>query len=115
MTMTAVRRIISEEQIRRRVAELAVQIQTDLPGPLSIIVVLNGAFMFAADLVRHMEGEIALDFTTISSYRADATSPAELRILRDVDIPIRGQDVLIVAGRKGVRPLPSAPLREATG
>ena len=96
MTLTAVRRIISEEQIRRRVAELAVQIRTDLPGPLSIIVVLNGAFMFAADLVRCMEGEIALDFTTISSYRADATSPAELRILRDVDIPIRGQDVLIV-------------------
>jgi len=96
MTHAALRRIISEEQIRRRVAELASQIRADLPGPLSVIVVLKGAFIFAADLTRHMNGDIVLDFTTISSYRADATCPAELRLLKDVDIPIRDQDVLIV-------------------
>ncbi len=48
MANPAIRQIISEEEIRRRVAELAVQIQTDLPNPFSVIVVLKGPFMFAA-------------------------------------------------------------------
>src|SRR5262245_48130958 len=96
MANPAVRPIISEEQIRHRVAELAVQIQTDLPSPLSVIVVLKGAFMFAADLVRRLEGDIMLDFATVSSYRGEATSPAGLHLLKDVDLPVHGHDVLIV-------------------
>ena len=96
MVNPAVRQIISAEEIRRRVAELAAQIHADLPGPLTVIVVLKGAFMFAADLVRHLDGDITLDFTTISSYRAQATSPATLQVLKDVDVPLHGQDVLIV-------------------
>jgi hypoxanthine phosphoribosyltransferase len=96
MAIPAVRQIISEEEIRRRVAELAAQIQTDLSSPLSVIVVLKGAFMFAADLVRHLEGDIFLDFATMSSYRGQSTSPGGLQLLKDVDLPILGHDVLII-------------------
>jgi hypoxanthine phosphoribosyltransferase len=88
--------LISEEQIRQRVAEMAVQIRRDYPGNVHIVAVLKGAFMFLSDLVRHMEGSVSLDFMAVSSYAKGTTTSGEVRLQKDLDTTLDGKDVLIV-------------------
>lgn len=88
--------LISAEQIQRRVAEMAAQIRADYTDNLHIIAVLKGAFMFMSDLVRHMEGNVSLDFMAVSSYAKGTTSSGEVRLLKDLDTTLDGKDVLIV-------------------
>ncbi len=88
--------LIPEEQIRRRVAEMAVQIRADYPENVHIIAVLKGAFMFLSDLVRHMDGSVSLDFMAVSSYAKGTTTSGEVRLLKDLDTTLDGKDVLIV-------------------
>jgi hypoxanthine phosphoribosyltransferase len=88
--------IIAADQIRRRVIELAAEIRCDFPRRLHIVAVLKGAFMFLSDLVRHMEGEVSLDFIAVSSYAKGPTSSGEVRLLKDLDTTLEGKDVLIV-------------------
>jgi hypoxanthine phosphoribosyltransferase len=52
--------------------------------------------MFLSDLVRHMEGEVSLDFMALSSYAKGTTSSGEVRLLKDLDTPLEGKHVLIV-------------------
>jgi len=58
--------------------------------------VLKGAFVFLADLARHLPGEATLDFMAVSSYGSSTDSSGVVRILKDLDAPIEGRDVLIV-------------------
>lgn len=88
--------MISTSQIQDRVAELAQQIRADYPNGLHIIAVLKGAFIFMSDLVRHMEGNVSLDFMALSSYAKGTTSSGEVRVLKDLDTTLDGKDVLIV-------------------
>ena len=88
--------LISEEQIRRRVAEMAVQIRRDYPGNVHIVAVLKGAFMFLSDLVRHIEGSVSLDFMAVSSYAKGTTTSGEVRLQKDLDTTLDGKNVLIV-------------------
>lgn len=88
--------LISEEQIRQRVAELATQIRADFPENVHIIAVLKGAFIFMSDLVRHIEGSVSLDFMAVSSYAKGTTTSGEVRLLKDLDYALDGKDVLIV-------------------
>ena len=88
--------LISEQQIRQRVAEMAVQIRRDYPGNVHIVAVLKGAFMFLSDLVRHMEGSVSLDFMAVSSYAKGTTTSGEVRLQKDLDTTLDGKDVLIV-------------------
>jgi len=60
--------LISEAQLRTRVAEMAAQIRAEYPDNVHIIAVLKGAFMFMSDLVRHMDGSVSMDFMAVSSY-----------------------------------------------
>jgi hypoxanthine phosphoribosyltransferase len=88
--------LISEEQIRKRVAELAAQIRADYSDNVHIIAVLKGAFIFMSDLVRHIEGSVSLDFMAVSSYAKGTTTSGEVRLLKDLDYALDGKDVLIV-------------------
>jgi hypoxanthine phosphoribosyltransferase len=88
--------LISAEQIRQRVSELAAQIRADYPGNVHIVAVLKGAFIFMSDLVRHMEGSVSLDFMAVSSYAKQTTTSGEVRLLKDLDSALDGRDVLIV-------------------
>lgn len=88
--------MLSEAQLRERVAAMATEIQRDYPNGVHIIAVLKGAFMFLADLVRHMEGNVSLDFMALSSYAKGTTSTGEVRVLKDLDSTLDGRDVLIV-------------------
>jgi hypoxanthine phosphoribosyltransferase len=88
--------LLTASDIQARVSELAREIRRDFPGRVHIIAVLKGAFMFLSDLVRHMDGEVSLDFMAVSSYAKGTTSSGEVRLLKDLDTTLDGKDVLIV-------------------
>src|SRR4029077_3337226 len=88
--------LLSAAQIQTRVAEMAREIRQDYPGSLHIIAVLKGAFIFMSDLVRHLDGNVSLDFMALSSYAKGTTSSGEVRVLKDLDTTLDGKDVLIV-------------------
>jgi hypoxanthine phosphoribosyltransferase len=88
--------LLSEDQIRTRITELALEIRRDFPDDLHLIAVLKGAFMFLSDLVRAMPGHVSLDFMAVSSYAKGTTSSGEVRMLKDLEIALEGRNVVIV-------------------
>lgn len=90
--------LISEERLQARIRELAAAIEHDYAGsdPLIAIGVLKGSVFFLVELLKHVRTvPVAVDFFQTSSYRG-GTSPGEVRIRKDVDVSIRGHDVLLV-------------------
>ena len=98
MSGSAERILISSEQIQKRVAEMAAQIEADYPeGPIYVVSILKGAFIFVADLVRQLKRpSIRIEFMGISSYGNQKTSSGQVKVTRDLDVNIEGQQVLIV-------------------
>ena len=88
--------LLSAEQIQKRVAEMAGEIRRDVPGPVHLVAVLKGAFIFLADLARSMGGDVSLDFIAVSSYPKGTTSSGEVRLLQDLDVALDRRDVIIV-------------------
>jgi len=88
--------LISADDIARRVAELAHAIRTDVPDDLHLVAVLKGAFMFLGDLVRQLSGPVSVDFVALSSYATGTTTSGEVRLLKDLDVPLDGRHVLII-------------------
>jgi hypoxanthine phosphoribosyltransferase len=89
--------LIDEKTLKARIRELGEQISRDYQGKRPILVgVLKGAFMFMADLIRHISIPHEIDFMATSSYGAATESSGIVRILKDLDTPISGRDVLIV-------------------
>jgi hypoxanthine phosphoribosyltransferase len=73
-----------------------VEIRRDFPDDLHVIAVLKGAFVFLSDLVRHMSGNVSLDFMAVSSYAKGTTTSGEVRMLKDLDTTLDGRNVVIV-------------------
>ncbi len=98
MPSKAARVLISSEQIQQRVREMAEQIDADYPeGPIYLISVLKGAFIFLADLARALKKpSVRIEFMGISSYGKEKTSSGQVKVTRDLDVNIEGQHVLIV-------------------
>ena len=91
------RPLLTEDQIRIRVRELAEEIGRD-QGDLEELVclgILKGSVFFLVDLVRELRVPVAVDFFQTSSY-GSSTSPGEVLIKKDVDLSLRGRDVLLV-------------------
>jgi hypoxanthine phosphoribosyltransferase len=88
--------LLSDQQIQKRVAELAADIRRDCPDDVHLVAVLKGAFMFLSDLVRHMRGDVTLDFMAVSSYAKSKTTSGEVRLLKDLDSALDGRNVVIV-------------------
>ena len=92
-----VRCLISSEQIASRVRELAAQISADYAGKVPLLVgVLKGAWVFMADLVRHLSIPVRCDFVKLSSYGANTNSSGEVQLHLDLTIAAEGQDILLV-------------------
>ncbi len=87
----------SEEEIQIRVKELAATISKDYAerNPL-VICVLKGAFIFMADLVKNLTIPLELDFMAVSSYGQSTKSSGVVKIIKDLDVPVEGRDILIV-------------------
>jgi len=88
--------LLGADDIQRRVSELATDIHRDFPSGVHLVAVLKGAFIFLADLVRHLDGPTSLDFMAVSSYAKGTTSSGEVRMLKDLDYALEGKDVIIV-------------------
>lgn len=88
--------LLTETQIQHRMAELGAAISADYAGLEPILVgVLKGVFLFMADLMRAISIPLAVDFMAISSYGAQA-QPAQVRLLKDLDLEVTGRSVLLV-------------------
>lgn len=86
-----------EEEIRRRVRELGEQISLDFKGKkLVVIGILKGSLIFLADLIRFITLPVFIDFISVSSYGKSTRSSGTVRILKDLDLNIRGCHVLLV-------------------
>jgi hypoxanthine phosphoribosyltransferase len=89
--------LLSEADIHRRVSELAAAISRDYAGKELILVgVLKGAFIFLADLARHLDVSNTVEFMSVSSYEASTTTSGEVRVLLDLRTSIEGKHVMIV-------------------
>lgn len=88
---------ISTEDLEKRIKELAAQITKDFNGEEVVVVaVLNGAFMFVADLIRAMDLPVVMDFVKASSYGDSTESSGEVKITLDLAKDIAGKNVLVV-------------------
>ncbi|MGQ9472674.1 MAG: hypoxanthine phosphoribosyltransferase [Candidatus Caldatribacteriaceae bacterium] len=89
--------LISEEELQQKVRELGWRITQDYrEKEIRVVGILRGAFIFMADLVRHIKVPLSVDFMSISSYGEESESNGIVRILKDLDKPITHKHVLIV-------------------
>ena len=89
--------LIPEEEIDKRVREVAEQINKDYAGKsIHLICILKGSVMFACELAKRLTVPVTLDFMSVSSYGSGTTSTGIVRIVKDLDEPLEGKEVLIV-------------------
>lgn len=89
--------LISEEQIQTRIKELGAEIARDYSGRNPLLVgVLKGACLFLSDLLRATDIRLGIEFIAISSYGSSTRTSGEVRILKDLDVPIEGRDIIVV-------------------
>jgi len=89
--------MISATEIKQRVKQLAEEIEKDFNDePIFLIVVLKGSFVFAADLIREMKGDIKVDFISVSSYSDQTETTGKVKLLKDLDTNITNQNVVVV-------------------
>ena len=91
--------LVSEEQLKTRVAELGTQISKDYAGKnLLLVSILKGSVVFMADLMRAVQIPCAIDFMVVSSYGgANTSSTGLVKIIKDLDADLTGRDVLMDA------------------
>lgn len=89
--------VISKEQIHDKVRQLAAQVNADYAGKdLVLIGVLNGAFIFLADLARALTIPHQIDFIRVASYGDSASSSGTIRLTKDVELDFKGKHILLV-------------------
>jgi hypoxanthine phosphoribosyltransferase len=88
--------LVAEDELQRRVGELAAEVSRDYPDGVLLVAILKGAVPFLADLMRRLEVPCELDFMAVSSYGSSTDSSGVVRILKDLDRSIAERDVLIV-------------------
>jgi hypoxanthine phosphoribosyltransferase len=89
--------LLTEEQIRQRVAELGAQITAEYAnGDVVLVGILKGSCVFMADLMRAVDLRMTIDFMSVSSYKDGTESSGDVEIFKDLSNPIRGKDVIVV-------------------
>jgi hypoxanthine phosphoribosyltransferase len=89
--------LFTEEQISERIREVAAKISQDYQGKtLKLIGVLKGSVFFLTELARHLDVPVKIDFLGISSFSNKSGAPGVVRIAKDLDESIEGEDVLLV-------------------
>ncbi|OGC32421.1 hypoxanthine phosphoribosyltransferase [candidate division WOR-1 bacterium RIFOXYB2_FULL_48_7] len=89
--------LYTRQQIEQRIGELAAKINDDYAGrQLVVVCVLKGAVIFFSELVRQLNLEMLWDFLEVSSYRSGTESSGKVILVKDLELDIKGKDVLIV-------------------
>jgi len=88
---------LEEKQIQQKVADLGVRITQDYRGKTPLLIgVLRGAAIFHADLIRHIELKLRVDFISVASYGDATKTSGEVQLIKDLDTSIRGVDAILV-------------------
>lgn len=89
--------LLSEEEVDARIKQIAAQISRDYAGrEIHLICVLKGGVFFTCELAKRITVPVSLDFMSVSSYGDDTKSSGVVKIVKDLDQPLIGKDVLIV-------------------
>ena len=89
--------LVPEEQLSKRIAELGEAITRDYKGQqLLLIGVLKGSVVFMADLMRRIDLDVSIDFMAVSSYGSGTKTSGQVRILKDLNRSVEGQNILII-------------------
>ncbi|MBU1206188.1 MAG: hypoxanthine phosphoribosyltransferase [Proteobacteria bacterium] len=89
--------LLSEKEVQKKVKALARKISQDFSGKEVLLVgVLKGAFIFMADLARQMTIPVKMDFVRLASYGTGIRSAGKVKLTKDVETPLRGQNVIVV-------------------
>lgn len=92
-----VRVLIDEQTVDKRIAEIGEKISKDYAGKeIHLICVLKGGVFFMCELAKRISVPVSMDFMCVSSYGSDTKSSGVVRIVKDLDEPIEGKDVLVV-------------------
>lgn len=97
MQQDVLRVLLSEEEIRAKCKEMGARISQEYKGKnLMLVTVLKGAVVFLADLMRQIDVPAEIDFMVVSSYGSGVKSSGVVKIVKDLDVPLAGKDILIV-------------------
>jgi len=89
--------IIPREEIAKRIDELATEVRRDYKGKNPLLIgILKGSFVFLSDLMRSMNMPVEVDFVRLSSYGAGTENSGKIKLVKDVETPIKGRHVLVV-------------------
>ena len=92
-----IRILISEEDVNKKISEIAAQISRDYEGKeVHLICILKGGVFFTCELSKRLTIPVSMDFMSVSSYGAGTVSSGVVKIIKDLDEPLEGKDVLIV-------------------
>ena len=93
----AVRVLLKEEEVEKRICEVAERINRDYAGKqVHLICILKGGVFFTCELAKRLTVPVSMDFMSVSSYGGGTESSGVVRIIKDLDNSIEGKDVLIV-------------------
>lgn len=88
---------ISAEDLEKQVRDLATRINLDYEGKsLTVIGVLKGSLIFVSDLVRRLSMPVEIDFIRLASYGSGSATSGEIRLTKDIELPIEGRHLLVV-------------------
>ena len=89
--------LIGRGEIQKAVARLAAEIGRDYEGKSLLLVgILKGSFVFLADLARHLDMPVEIEFVNLSSYGAGKETSGKVRVVQGLSAPVRGRDVLVI-------------------
>ena len=89
--------LLTEEQVDARISEIGAQISRDYEGKeVHLVCVFKGGTFFTCELAKRISVPVSLDFMSVSSYGSDTKSSGVVRIVKDLDEPLRGKDVIVV-------------------
>lgn len=92
-----VRILLKEEEVDKRIAEVAAMINRDYAGKeVHLICILKGGVFFTCELAKRLTVPVSMDFMSVSSYGSGTESSGVVRIVKDLDESIAGKNVLIV-------------------
>ena len=92
-----IRVLLSEEDVNARINQVAAQISKDYEGKsVHLICILKGGVFFMCELAKRITVPVFLDFMSVSSYGSETKSSGVVKIVKDLDAPLKGKDVIVV-------------------
>ena len=92
-----IRVLLTEEEVNKKISEVAAQINKDYEGKeVHLICILKGGVFFTCELAKRLTIRVSLDFMSVSSYGSGTKSSGVVKIIKDLDEPLEGKNVIIV-------------------